>query len=277
MRRTREGINFLKNNRARIIFFSGMGEPHTISEISKNWGYKSVTYLYQKNVVEEMTKRNLVKVVTKNAQRYFQSNYDLIFDMKSVDTFFARLNEDVETETIVKEYDYEISESQLEDKLFREFCIEKKKNLQRKIEKIRFDEQDKALLVHLWKNRVFRRVFLSVEILSKLMRRDALPENPISLLFDLTYQFFEEIYSCVKQIEYPETFYSPDVYIRLEDVIVPLIETLDKLDRREIVSLTEHFGPAYRAIEKKFMTYEPPSEVRFYHMKKLVELLGITR
>ena len=276
MRKTRERLDFLKNNRARIVFFSCIAEPHTVSEISKKWGYKSVTYLYQKNMVEEMAKRNLIKVVTKNSQRYCQSNYDFVFNMKSMDTFFARLNEDIETEIIVKEYDYEISESQLEDKLFREFCIHKRKGLQRKIEKIHFDEQDRGLLVQLWKNLTFRKMFLSLEILTKLMRRDELPENPVNLLFDFTYQIFEEIYSCIRQIEYAETFYSPDVYIRLEKVLVPWIETLNKLDRSEIASLTEHFGPAYRAIEKKFMTYEPPSEVRFYHMKKLVELLRIT-
>lgn len=276
MTQLRTGISFLENNRARIIFYSCMGEPHTIIEISKSWGYKSVTYLYQKNVVEEMRKNNLVQVMEKNGQRCFESNYDLIFDKERLDTFFIKLNEDIEIETIVKEYDYEISESQLEDKLFREFCIQKRENLQQKINKIHFDEKNKDLLVNLWKNLAFRRVFLSLEILSKLIRRDELPRNPVRLLFAVTYQMFEQIYSCVKQIEYPETFYSPDVYFRLEDVIVPLIETLNRLDKSEIASLTNDFKAAYNAIEKKFMTYEPPSELRFYHMKRLVKLLGIT-
>jgi len=276
MRRAKEELEFLRNNRARIIFYSGMGEPRAISDMSKNWGYKSVTYLYQKNIVEKMIENNLIEAVTRNGQRYFRSNYDLIFDVKSLDQFFAELNEDIEIETIVKEYNYDISEFQLEDKLFREFCIEKKKNLKNKIEKIRFNEQDKELLVNLWRNRVFRKVFLSLEVLSKLVRRDDLTESPVRFLFDFTYRIFEEIYSYLRQIEYPETFYSSDMYIRLEDVIVPLIETLNKLDRSEIESLTEYFGPAYKGIDQKFMMYEPPSEVRFYHMKKLVEILGVT-
>lgn len=268
--------SLLQDNRARIIFYSCMAEPKTIMQISKNWGYQSVTYLYQKNTIEEMSRNNLIRLITKDGQRSIESNYDVIFEKERLDTFFKKLNEDIETETIVKEYDYDISEAQLEDKLFREFCIQKKENLQRKINGIRFDEKDRGLLVHLWENLVFRKVFLDLEILSKLVRRDELPRNPVSLLFDVTYNVFERIYSCVKQIEYPETFYSPDLYFRIEDVIFPLIETLSELNKHEMATLTNCFRKAYNAVEKKSMTYEPPSELRLYHMKRLVELLGIT-
>lgn len=281
MSKYNEKMALLEDLRARVIFYSCIAEPKNIFEISKLWDYKTSTYFYQsksKELIEEMISTKLIS--TLEGSRY-QSNYELILEKKRVVEFFEITNRMRGNEIIIEKYDYEVTEGQLEDLLFREFCIEKKPELKEIVAGTEIVGQEIVNFFSLWKTSLFKTIFLSSDLIKKLTGdRWELPKNPLNLLFDITMNMCERIYYFNEGGRPGYT--DPFLLLHLEiDEVFPLILTQlesakSKFPEKSKV-LNKRFKEVYDIMKNKFAIYLGRSEISSYHVAKIAEIMGLRR
>ena len=268
--------------RARVIYYSCLAEPKNILEISKLWNYKTSTYFYQKRskeIIREMEAKKLISTI-KGAR--FESNYDLLLDQNNLLKFFEKTNYLISNQIIIEKYDWEVTESQLEDPLFREFCLEKKPKLKGILAKIKLTYEDIESFFSLWKTAFFRNTFLSNDCIKKLVEdRQRLPRNPREFLFSMTIEFCEKIYSFKKEKNREfAIFESPNPYLWLDiDEMLPLVvnklESVSPNLSKEFGTFNQSFQNVYKNMVKKFELLEDTSEVSTYHIARLVKMIGV--
>jgi hypothetical protein len=272
-----ESLTVLDDLRARVIYFSCLAEPKNILEISKLWNYKTSTYFYQeksREILNAMVSKGLISVVEGSC---LQSNLDWVLERKRTTKFFEEINDLIANEIIVEKYEYEVTESQLEDPLFKEFCIEKKPELKGILSgiKIAGEEIDKFLL--LWKNPGFKKVFLSPDVISELMyNRGELPRNPTELLFSLTVKTCEQVYF-FKEGGMPD-FPDPNFWFEIQSAFPLLLTKLKVLTSEspaDFRALTQRFKEVYEVLKGKFAIYVGRSEISAYHAAKFVEVMKL--
>lgn len=268
----------LRDTRARVIYYSCIAEPKNILEIAKIWGYKTSTYFYQKRskeIIAEMEANKIVSVI-KGAR--FQSNYDLVLEEKGIRRFFEKTNNEISSEIIIEKYDYEILDSQLEDPLFREFCLEKKPELKQIIKEIKITDAEIGSFLSLWKDLQFRKIFLSTDCLSKVVGdRRRLPEDPRELLFSMTASICESIH-LFKDGGMPG-FPQPYLWIDANEIFPLIVSKLESIRTgwlsAQLETQSRSFQNVYAIMRNKFMVYEGRSEVSSYHVAKFVDIMGI--
>jgi len=274
-----EEMDLLKDLRARVIYYSCIAEPKNILEIARLWDYKTSTYFYQtksKEVITEMLSRNLVSAF-KGAR--FQSNYNLFLEKKGAIRFFERANNIISNEIIIEKYDYEITEGQLADPLFKEFCIERKPELKEMLDGTKIIGKEIENFLSLWESSLFREIFLSADLIKKLVgNRQLLPENPRDLLFGITMNMCESIYY-FKEGGRP-SFTDPYLWLGLEiREVFPLVLTNLKSalsnSTEELKTFVQCFRGVYKIMKNKFAIYQGRSEVGAYHVAKIVEILQL--
>ena len=272
-----EELAVLEDIRARVIYYSCIAEPKNILEISELWDYKTPTYFYQaksKEVIKKMASKKLISTL-KGAR--FQSNYDLLLEKKSMNKFFEEANNEISNAVIIEKYDYEVTEGQLEDPLFKEFCIEKKPELKEVLDGIKIDSAEAESFLSLWNAPLFRKIFLSSDCVKKLIGdRRGLPQNPRELLFSVTISLCESTYF-FKEGGTPDF---PDPYLWFNiDEIFPLILTKLELTKsnlpEEFRILNQCFKDVYKIMKDKFVIYEGRSEIGSYHISKFVEIIEV--
>lgn len=273
-----EKLTLLEDLRARVIYYSCIAEPKNIVEISELWDYKTSTYFYQtksKEVTQEMVSKKLVSMLKGGR---FQSNYNLLLEKKEATEFFERTNNRISNEIIIEKYDWEVTEGQLEDPLFKEFCIEKKPELKKILDETKIVGKEIEKFLSLWKASLFKKIFLSADCIKKLVGdRRQLPENPRDLLFDITVDTCESIYYYKEE---GRTFFAdPFLSLGLEtNEVYPLI--LAKLKsamyaRGQFLILSKRLKEVYEVMKNKIATYQGRSEVGSYHIAKIVEMMGL--
>lgn len=275
-------FDILEDLRARVIFYSCLAEPKNILEISELWNYKTSTYFYQKRskeIIKEMEANKLISAI-KGAR--FESNYGLLLEQNGVTNFFAKTNHAISNQIVIEKYEWEVTENQLEDPLFREFCLEKKPELKDILNKVRITEKDIESFLSLWKTHLFRKIFLSTGPVRKLVEdRQQLPTNPREFLFSITTALCERIYSFKKESIHEFTIFEfPNPYLWLEiDDVLPLV--LNKLESassdssKELKAFNQSLQQVYRNMVKKFKLFEGRSEVRTYHIARFVKMTGV--
>jgi len=272
-------FDVLEDLRARVIYYSCIAEPKNILEIAKIWDYKTATYFYQKKskkIIEEMKAKKIVSPI-KGAR--FQSNYELLVDRDEAQNFFENTNKEISNEIIVEKYDYEISEDQLEDSLFREFCLEKKPELKPIIEAMEINEKEIDIFLSLWKDLLFRKVFLSTDCIKKLLEnRERLPQSPRELLFSMTVGICESVYF-FKEKEYPG-FPDPYLWLDIDEIFPLIIESLQSVEyatqtSKEMKTLAQNFRNVYEIMKNKFMIYQERSEIASFQIAKFVDIMKL--
>lgn len=266
----------MKDLRARVIYYSSITEPKNILQITKLWDYKTAAYFYQdrsKEIIKEMVLANLILVKGSS----YKSNYDLIFKEEMIKNFFKKINNEIENDVIIEKYDYEITETQLSDPLFKEFCLDKKPDLNKILNEIRISDEEAGTFLSLWRTNLFKNIFLSAEIIKKLIdNRKNLPVNPLNLLFDLTLELCESIYFFYEGGE--RSFPNPSkLWINVNEVLPLLVDKLKSFNIEELSDLKEKFGKVYEIMKNKFAVYEERSEISSYHTVQFSKIMGLKR
>jgi len=269
------GFDLLSDLRARVIFYSCISKPRNVLEIAEIWGYKSSTYFYQKRsreIIEKMLNKKLISVEGNR----FKSNYELVLDEEAIKKFFKRTNEEISKEIIIEKYDFEILPAQLEDPLFKEFCLDKKPELRNIISAIAISDREVKDFLLLWKNPLFKEVFLSSDIIKLLIEdRHRLPENPREFLFSLTVNLCEEIY-LFKEGGGISAFPQPYLWLDVSEILHLLVSKLEPwLDKPMFDKLRQSFQKVYTIMREKFVIYGGRSEVSAYHIAKFTKIMNV--
>lgn len=278
--------NLLQSTTERVIFYSCLSQPMTIPEIAKSWGYRSAAYFYHSNsreLLKRLIKSRLIftKRIGKGREQLL-ANYDILFEESDIASFFERVNTDIETELIQEEYP-EISEGQLSDSFFREYCLDKKPELTLRAQKISFGQQTISHLIPLWQDNLFKRVFLGVKSLTEAFHRSDLPGNPRKLLFGITSALTAELFELEKGrafLEPPFTYLFVDFDV--SDTLPAILEQLDlaanpkdKAARIEFESFVSKFQNVYDALKEKILAYAEVEEVGSYHIRRFASLMKL--
>lgn len=278
--------DLLRSTTERVIYYSCLSQPMTIPEIAKSWGYRSAAYFYHSNsreLLKELIKSSLIftEKIGKGREQLL-ANYDILFEESDMASFFEKVNIEIETELIQEEYP-EISEGQLSDSFFREYCLNKKPELKLRAQKIRFDQQTIRHLILLWQDNLFRRVFLGLKSLTEAFHRSDLPRDPRKLLFGITSAITAELFELEKGrvfLEPPFTYLFVDFDI--SDTLPAILERLDlvanpkdKAARIEFESFVSKFEDVYDALKKKILAYAEVEEVGSYHIRRFASLMNL--
>jgi hypothetical protein len=279
MSKYNEPLALLEDLRARVIYYSCLAKPKNILEISKLWDYKTSTYFYQeqsKKVIEEMVSKKIVTMVEGSC---FKSNYDLLVDKKGAIEFFERANSKISNEIIIEKYDYEVTEGQLEDRLFKEFCIEKKPGLKAMLDAIAIVGKEIDSFLSLWETSLFREIFLSADVIRKLISdRQELPKDPRELLFGITTDTCEKMYDYKEGGSELTSPYHLDLWLSVDEAL-PLLFTMVKSANENYLGeskiLHQQLKGVYQIMKEKFAIYRGRSEISAYHVAKIVEIIGL--
>ncbi len=268
----------LEDMRARVIYYSCLAEPKNILEITKLWDYKTSTYFYQKKSKEIIQAMVTEKLVLSYKGAHFDSNYDLLLTPHPLLKFFEKTNHLIANDIIIQEYEYEVTAVQLEDKLFREYCLDKKPKLKEILQEIIISEIEVNKFYEFWKTKIFRNVFLSAENLKKIVgNRQGLPKNPREFLFSMTVGLCDRVYSFKREDAYLD-FPTPYLWVDIDEILPLVIVKLEENLQNMTVDLkmfSEKFQEVYKMLVKKFSVLEEKSEVSDYHIKRFANLIGI--
>lgn len=276
----------LKNTTASVIYYSCLAESKTIPEIAKAWGYKSPAYFYQsraRSVFDELRSKGLIKTeAIGKGREQVVSDYDLLLQLMTT-SFFDGVNNRIISELIIEDYNYEITETQLLDPIFREYCLNRKPELKKRCEEIRFSGEQAKILIRLWKNPLFRQIFLSMNCLTAAFDRYELPEDPRELLFGLTTTLCEDIYEFRegKAVSRPPFVYV-FFYINTNDFLPRVLDRSDSIAnplnvqrRAKFDVLVAQFKEVYDIVRSKIKVYEEAEEIGSYHISRFVHLMDM--
>lgn len=278
--------DLLQGTTERVIYYSCLSQPMTIPEIAKSWGYRSAAYFYHSNsreLLKELIKSSLIfsEKIGKGREQLL-ANYDVLFEESDMASFFEKVNIDIETELIQEEYP-EISEGQLIDSFFREYCLKRKPELKLRAQKIRFDQQMIKHLILLWQDNLFRQVFLGVKSLTEAFHRSDLPGDPRKILFGITSAITAELFELEKGrafLEPPFTYLFVD--FNISDTLPAILEQLDltanlkdEAARIEFESFVSKFEDVYDELKKKILAYADVEEVGSYHIRRFASLMKL--
>jgi hypothetical protein len=202
-------------------------------------------------------------------------------DKKSAIEFFEKANSKISNEIIIEKYDYEVTKGQLEDRLFKEFCIEKKPGLKAMLDAIAIAGKEINSFIELWKTPLFKKIFLSTNVIKKLISdRQKLPEDPRELLFSITVETCERFYDFMEGGSEFDSPYQTDLWFSIDEVM-PLIFTMLKTSiekyPEESKILHKQLKSVYQIMKEKFAIYRGRSEISAYHVAKIVEIIGLKK
>ncbi len=184
---------FEENVRCKILYYACI-TPHTIAEVNRALGYKSPTFLYQRNSLSLLKREGLLKSIKgSEKKKIIQTNYDSLFDKSLLDETFREINNIIEIDFLT-DWESEVTENDLEIKKFRELIInnlseEKRSQLKKK----KFTTEEFNNLVSFWKTSIFRDVIFSLDVISKADKH-RLPDNPLNYVIRLMLGFFNRYY-----------------------------------------------------------------------------------
>lgn len=214
------------NLRCKIIYYSCIN-PHTISDLNREWGYNSPTYLYQKDALQKLKDANLITVEKDEGKNIITSNYEALFSEENVERSMEKVNREILREFLIHSKGFHSDTHTPQDK---EVMLNMgRDNLEMELEEnlrmMEFGEEEYRKLIKLWRRDLFKEVFLSLEVLTRLFkdRKKDLPDNPLIFLFRLTSGATHSISKVRKEkgVEIPS-----GMKYRFEKVVVPVYRTL---------------------------------------------------
>jgi len=276
----------LENTTARVIYYSCLDKPKTIPEIAELWDYKTANYFYQRRQRKLFFELRDFGLISFSGQKITQirSNYDLLFADDIVATLFKRINGNLSLDIIDKEYDYKISREVLQNEAFKEVAIEQKQ-LKNTLERLLFNADQINNFVSLWKNPLFKKIFLSSEFIKTLYKdRNKLRVDPLDFIYNLVVSLCEDI-NCELETQYIiVSFYSLFTdYLYLDDKSYTKLTDFINLHQkdREFKSLISKIFVVYDILKKKVEIYgeeeieERPNMSKF--VKNLLEMRKRTK
>jgi len=275
----------LQNTTARVIYYSCLSDYKTIPEVAKLWGYRSAAYFYHSNSRELLNRMVTAQLVVPRGigkgREEFYANYNMILDEPDLTNFLKKVNEKTEIELIQEEYP-EIAYGQLSDPLFREYCLNRKRELKERTAKILFDQQAIECLAKLWEHPLYKRVFTTGESLSKAFHRTRLPADPRELVFGITVSLCEKLFELERGLFTTPPFVYLFVDFDIEDMLPTILNQLDlaanpsnKDERNEFNSFIQEFKKAYEALRKRMSIYEQVEDVGSYHIRRFASLVRL--
>lgn len=244
---------FEDNLRCKIVYYSCIN-PNTISGLNEAWGYSSPTYLYQDKTLEKLKDNGLVEIDRRGSKNVIKSDYKKIFSEENMEDSRESINREIVREFLIHSKGFhpqhknpaevenlvEMGKSNLEEEQKEELA------------EIEFSREDYRKLKELWKNPVFREIFLSTEITARVVgdKKNRLSENPLNYLFKLTAGVISSINRARRNepLEIP-----PELKHRAEKIIVPIHRKLKKRDGSEEHSeFTEKMNDVYSLFRNKF-------------------------
>ncbi len=257
------------NLRCKIIYYSCIN-PSTISELNSAWGYSSPTYLYQKNSMEKLKDADLIQVEKQNGKNLITSNYDALFHDENLEHSREAINFEILKEFLIQSKGFHPGGDHPDLDSLLEMG---RNNLDREIEKelrtLEFERREFDKLIELWRTDVFKQVFLSLDITTKLAgdRKSMLPANPLNYLFKLTTGVMSSITrgrGRMGEVEIP-----PDLSYRAEKIIVPAYRALEQMQEdKSYDEFTSKMGDTYSMFRTKFRH----ERYNYDFMEKFVDL-----
>jgi len=275
-------LPLLGNSTARVIFYSCLTKSMSIPEIAELWDYKTSTYFYQdstRKLIDDMVIKNLI-IVEKGRGGGISSNIELLFDDESISGLFQYINEDNVIDLVLWDYNYEIKPSELENKGFRDYKIDQKEGLRTKVDKLSFSEKDIEKFLDLWRDDLFRSLFLSPDYIKRLfIERRNLPQDPLSFLYVLTLNIcrdvgeegFVDVYN--EWGFYPDELLNPlPIAINTTDTTYQLLNLkIDSVPSKQIAELVKHIETVCKILFSKVKAY--PEEITS-HLVQFKEKMG---
>ena len=180
--------DMLENTTVKVIYHSCLAEPKTLSDVASIWDYQSPNYFYQKNqrkLIGEMSELGLISYSLSHRGDII-SNIDIMFEEYNVKSFFNEINVQITNNIIDNKYENKFSDQVLNDITFLQYLISKEEGLKELLSKTMFNESDIGTMMDLFKNDVFRMIFLDAFFIKSIFnKRENLPNNLLNFLYDL--------------------------------------------------------------------------------------------
>jgi len=217
-----------ENLRCKIIYYSCIN-PHTVAEMNDAWGYSSPTYLYQNDSIERLEETGMISVSEDGGKNIIRSKYDVLFEDSLVRDRQASINRDILQEYLLHSKGFHTTAS---DGMDLETLLDMghenlDEGMQDDVEHLQFDADEFRTLLVLWKNQVFKEIFLSLDITVKIAgdNKSRLPENPLDHMFRITAGLMTSISR--GRGENQELRVPQDLRYRAEKIIVPAYRKLE--------------------------------------------------
>lgn len=242
--------------RCKVIYYSCI-TPSTISNLNKEWGYSSPTYLYQNNSLEQLKEANLITVDKDGGSNLIESNYDELFSHNVIEWSREHVNHEILKEFLIHSKGFHPRTEHQEDErdLLQIGRGNLEDDLEENLQRLEFTEDEYQTLCALWKSPIFKQTFLSLENVARLFhdQKDDLPDNPLNFLFNLTAGIASSISRGREERQTLDI--PPGLQYRTENIIVPTHRSLeDHADEQseEYQTFVRTMKDAYSLFRTKF-------------------------
>lgn len=242
--------------RCKVIYYSCI-TPSTISDLNKAWGYSSPTYLYQNNSLEKLKEAGLITVDKDGGSNLIQSKYGPLFRQDIREWSREHVNHEILKEFLIHSKGFHPRTEHHEDEkdLLQIGRGNLEDDLEENLQQLEFNQSEYETLCTLWKNPVFKETFLSLENVSRLFtdRKDDLPDNPLTFLFNLTAGIASSITRGRKERQALDI--PPGIQYRTENIIVPthrLLEDHAEGENEEYQAFVTAMKDVYSLFRTKF-------------------------
>lgn len=270
---------FEENVRCKILYYSCI-TPHTIAEVNRTLGYKSPTYLYQRNSLALLGEAGLIKSIEGSEKRKaIQTNYEAIFEKTLLEETLKDINDVIEVNFLTY-WESEISESDLEIKKFREMIINGLSAEERDIlTHKKFSKEEFDSLAAFWKNPIFRDVIFSLDVISKVDKH-RLPDNPLFYIINVMFGIFERYYGYFYPDNIPlEIPWTLSMYI---DTLYPayyksIKSAIDNASSDDFQEFKEKHQVTFDLICQKFRPMEAEERHKDIPTMEIIKLTGLKK
>lgn len=268
-----------RNMRYKLIYYSSFN-PVTIQEISSAWGYKSPTYLYQKGSLKTLIENNFLLAGEHKGRNVIRSNMNFIFTNENIVNTISAINEVIETDIFMK-FNPTITPQALKIEKYKELLT---KILPRDyleiISRRSFNFKEFMVLINLWKDPIYVKAFLSLNIISQFSKND-LTNNPLEFLFKYTCGFYGECFRA-QESNLDEEFDIPYELspFYLEEHLPLIYDNLTKVKKEfskaEMKSFKRKHKKSYNLIVNKFkVTITDEDTPKKWLIKEIIDEIGI--
>ncbi len=267
-----------RNARYRIIYYSSFN-PVTIQEITSAWGYRSPTYLYQKESLKTLIEHKFILEEEYKDKKVIRSRMKPIFSKNNIEKVRVTINEVIELD-VLREFNPTITKEALEIEKYKELVIQAlPKGYSKNIDRRSFSLEDFMTLVELWKDPFFIRIFLSLNIISRFSKED-LSSNPLEFLFKYTCSFYEECFDVLGTnqggefiVPYELSPFYLEEYLPL--ILKNLTKAKEELSTSEFESFRKKHRASYNLIIEKFKETFTDDTPKKWITKEIIRHIGI--
>lgn len=197
-------LDLLDNTTAKVIYYSCLSEPRTLTEISTIWEYQSTNYFYQKSQRKLLGAMNEAGLISNSLTRRGDiiSNFKHVMNDDSIEPFFAELNVTLVKDVIENRYGDRFTAEVLNDKTFVEYLISREEGLSTILSKLMYNENEINLMKSIFNHELFKKLFYDALFLKCVFeKRENLPDDFVRFSYDLLIAILDD-YDMVKTENY---------------------------------------------------------------------------